>query len=557
MKNKIIFFVPILLILLFWSDTLLHFSTRIHDWLDGTFIIWTMQNNIMHFKALAWNKIYETNAMYPFPLSLSFTDHLYIPSLFGTVISFFSSNPFLQFNIITVGNHILLYISFYILAKRFSDNPWVRTLSAFYFSFGPYFILQMGHLQMVFVWPLIISLYFLLDPEKKTKSFIYGGICLGVEFLTGTYLGIIGLTIICLFFSAEFIQKRFEIKKILLFFVSFFVIAGVSIYGYLLVNSRYHPVREQGQYVNYSAHITDYVFPAQQSVLYSFIGFWTNLNRHMSSERAAFIGFFPIILFVTWALNRKKKIPFLHKYKLPTVWISLMIGIGFIFSLGPRFNWNGAYLVKPLPYLILLKLFPPIGILRAVARWYFMVYLAVSIGIVYLLHFVYEIAPKNKKTLIMILFSLFVVLEFYQKPVQTIARDYKRLSDLFLQSQCDKDNGPILEYPFEYRAEDRTVEKYLAAKTNTLMYSTLHTCPMLSGFSSFEPPLFLTWEKSFDENGIGKEQMDILKQNKFKYIRINIPFLMRKEKTNLQSLFHVSGLTELYKDKESIIYEIK
>jgi glycosyltransferase involved in cell wall biosynthesis len=546
-------FVPLLLIFVFWSDVIKHLSTRIHDWMDGTFMIWTLQNNIAHFRSLTLDKLYETNAMYPYPHSLSMTDHFYFPSLIATVISFFSSNYFLQFNLLTIGNHILLYLSFYLLAGRFTKNSWSKTIAAFYFSFGPYFMLQMGHLQMVFMWPLILSLYYLLDEKKNNSSVLKSGLWLGAQFLTSTYLGVMGLVMVCIFYTTSwyFSQKKTDdLLKFGFFFASFLLIAGVSIYGYFQVNSLYHPVRDQGQYVSYAAHVTDYLFPAQKSLLYSLFTSWTTMNGHMSSEKAAFIGIVPLIVIAGWWVS-------INKHKKIFIWISVLAIIGFIFSLGPRFNWNGEYKVFPLPYLVMLKAFPPLGIIRATARWFIFIHFAVSMGFIMSLSQLESFVSPKKRNIIMLAIFSAAIIEFYPMPVRTVDKGYMRPSDTFLIKQCLKDNGPILEYPLEYRADDYTVEKYLAAKTNTLMYSTLHTCPTLSGFSSYEPPQFLNWQNELDNEGLGDKQIKLLKNNKFKYIRVSFDSLRKNEQQNIGIVIQSEKLKKIYFDKESIIYAIQ
>jgi len=422
---------------------------------------------------------------------------------------------------------------------------------------------------MVFIWPMILSFYYLLDEKKSIKSTLQSGMWMGIQFLTGTYLGVMGLGMSVLYYVSSFCFDKNRdtlLKRFGVFFVSFFVVAGISIYGYFLVNTLYHPVREQGQYVSYAAHITDYLFPINRSFFYGLLSSWSDLNKHGSSERAAFVGLLPLLVVGGWifrALFNKRNVNIRLDSRLRgndktvMIWLISLIIIGFVFSLGPRFNWNGEYKVFPLPYLVLLKIFPPLSIIRATARWYVLVHISVSIALVFLLSRIESTFPVKKRGEIMFLIFLFAFLEFYSPGVQTIEKGYKRSSDLFLQQQCKSDNGPILEYPFEYRAEDRTVATYLATKTNLLMYSTLHTCPTLSGFSSFEPPLFLKWQADFDTNGLGENQMQILKDNKFKYVRISINSLTQNEKKDKTLYIHTNKLMEIYRDKESIIYIIK
>lgn len=573
----------IILILFFWKETILHIGTQSHDWYDGSFIIWSIQTNIHHFKNFQFDKLFETNAMYPFTQSLSFTDHLFIPSLIALFISFFSTNPILQFNVLWILNHIAVFLTFYLFAGRFSKNHWTRIITAFYTSFSPYFFLQFGHLQMVFLWPLFLCLYFLFDPLKKLKSKILSGVFLGIQFLTGTYLGILGLTIVGLYYISQVIllccsrdkqQKRSQIvvsrlrgknsileilKEFSIIFISFLIISSPSVYGYLLVQQTYHPQRLQSEFVTYSAHITDYLFPLapRLTFLNQKLSFWTNLNKHYLGEHAAFVGIVPLIVFSGWLLAIRK-----NKNKYPIIdsslkiWLLLLLGVGFVFSLGPRFNWNGTYLVTPLPYWLVMKLFPPIAIMRAVARWYFLVVFATSFIMLFGIDFLL-FRYKNLSSIIVGVLLILLFLEFYPSPIQTTSRYWKTDSYLFLQKLCQTKPGPILEYPIEYRPDDFNYVKNLQYKTNILMSSILHSCPFLSGFSSFEPPLFLKWRDQFDMAGFDKKTIDILQEQKFKYVKVNLTALSGKEQQNPSLYMHTKDMIVIYRDKETIIYQIK
>jgi hypothetical protein len=283
---------------------------------------------------------------------------------------------------------------------------------------------------------------------------------------------------------------------------------------------------------------------------------WTQLNGHSAGESAAFIGFLPLIILTLWLFKIKKHRKVIMKWSHISLWIGGLAIVGFVFSLGPRFNWNGIYKVTPLPYLVLLKLFPPLGIIRATARWYVFVHFATSIAMVILLNQLSKLFSSARLGGIFPAFFLFAVFELYPPRVQTMAKKYIRASDQFLQVQCKRDNGPILEYPFEYRAADFTVSLFLAAKTNTLMYSTIHTCLTLSGFSSYEPPLFQQWQKDFDTNGVGEKELQILKQNHFKYVRVTLHSLTANEIVNSALYLHTNKLKKIYSDNDVMIYKI-
>jgi hypothetical protein len=165
-----LFFVPVLLILFYWKNILLNLSTHLYSLLDVPFVIWVLQNNIRHFANLDFGILYETNAMYPFPLSLSFTEHMFFPSAINLVISWCTRSPVVQFNLLAVFNHLMVYFCFYLLAGRFTKNRNVRIITSAFVSFSPYLIGQSSHSDG-FLLPFRTSLLmFFYEKDQYTSS---------------------------------------------------------------------------------------------------------------------------------------------------------------------------------------------------------------------------------------------------------------------------------------------------------------------------------------------------------------------------------------------------
>ena len=558
------FLVPIFLILFYWKETLLHLSTHLYSWLDGPFVIWVFQNNIRHFSQFDIVHLYETNAMYPFPYSLSFTEHMFFPTLFIWFFSFFTSNPLLQFNLFAVLNHLLIYFCFFLLAGRFTKNFSVKVIVSFFVAFSPYFIGQVGHLQMVIFWPLLMSLYYVAHPKRSNMHIVFAGVWLGIQFLSAVYLGMLGFGIVASYylFNIPKSDTARVVKEISLSMATFILVSLPSVIGYLLMQKMYKPVYEQSQYVTYSAHISDYflIFVNNSFVnIYFFRPLIGILNHHKSGEMASFVGIVPILVVSGWWLAESRaKFKKILKYRSQLLWLVFLIVIGFVFSLGPRMNWNGTYLVTPLPYWFVLKFVPLIGVMRAVARYYFLIIFALSILLLYSLDSIYSGIrnPLWKKLFLPITFLLFVI-EIYPAPLQTSSRQWISPSYLFLQKACQNNSGAVFMYPFEYRDRAKNIGKYLSIKTNALLSSTLYACPTLSGFSSFEPLLYKQWQEDFDTNGIGESQLKILKAHNFRYVRINREALNDVERMNPKIVIKTNGLVEIYSDAETIIYAIK
>ncbi|PIY69221.1 hypothetical protein COY90_01675 [Candidatus Roizmanbacteria bacterium CG_4_10_14_0_8_um_filter_39_9] len=564
-KKIILFCIPILLILFYWKSTILHISTHLYSPLDVPFVIWILQNNIKHFSNVDFGLLYETNAMYPFPLSLSFTEHLFFPSFINWIISWFNSNPITQFNVLAILNHLLLYISFYFLAGRFTKNSSIKSILAFFVSFSPYTMSQTSHIQMIFFWPFLLSMYFLMHPKRNIYHAGIAGVLLGLQFLSSVYGGMMGFGTIALYYLCNIPKKKIsEIGvEIGLFVGTFLIVSYPSISGYLAMQQMYRPVYEQSQYVTYSAHASDYFLVfinnsfINNSILRPLIG---TFNGHTRGELAGFVGIVPLVV-CSWYLvvGRKKDKIFIQNKSL-FIWLGLLILIGFVCSIGPRLNWNGKYLVTPLPYWFVMKYVPFVGAMRAVARYYFLIIFAISVFMVYALD---AIQRGIRSSLIRLAFlpviGLLLFLEFYPTPLSATEYKWKTKSFDALSAICEKDPGPMLEYPFQYRAKNYDVGKELAYKTLNLFVSTQHNCEILSGFSAYEPVKYIEYMHFFQDHEFNWNQEILLNKLSFKYIKFNLGEMNDGERVQITKFVHSPSqyVRVLYEDKETIIVRLR
>ena len=217
MRKIIIFSISIFLILFYWKETIFRITANLYNWNDVPFVIWVIQNNIRHFANLDLNLLYETNAMYPFPLSLSFTEHMFFPAYLNFIISWFVKGQIAQFNILLIVNHILIYAASFLLAGRFSNSAWIRAIFGFFMAFSPYVFSQIGHFQMLFFWPLILSFYLFFSAKKEIIQQVLIGFLLGLQFLSSVYLGIMGLCMYVLYFVVQGLvrHRRMELGAML------------------------------------------------------------------------------------------------------------------------------------------------------------------------------------------------------------------------------------------------------------------------------------------------------------------------------------------------------
>lgn len=238
--------------------------------------------------------------MYPFKYSLSFAEHFFFSSFVVFIISYFIKNPITQYNILILLNHSLIFICSYLLLGIFTKKSLIKLIGSFYLSFSPYFFTQLGHIQMIFFWPYLLTFYFLLKffEEKQNKYLILSGIVAGLQFLSCVYLGIFLFLSFNLFlFFKLIVNKNHDLVKnfIILNFL-FFIISSPSIIGYFKLYQEYRPNRDVREFIVYSAHVTDYLFPLrnQDSALYRIALFKKikNFNNHIMGEKRLLLVFF-------------------------------------------------------------------------------------------------------------------------------------------------------------------------------------------------------------------------------------------------------------------------
>lgn len=565
----------ILLILNSWRNILFNVNTHLPGWYDELFIIWIYQNNINHFSNFDFSNIYETNAIYPFKYTLSFAEHMYFPSLLVWIISILTKNVIAQYNILLVLNHILIFFASVLFFRKILKSNFAALIATFYFSFSPYFFVKVGHFQMIFLWPMLISLYFLTSFfEKGNKKILaLSGIFAGIEFLSSVYLGIMNLVIIFFWFAVEILYKKFVFKnlfkQILIIFTAFFITSSISLAGYFLVNKEYNIKRDYGEYVTYSANLSDYFFPArrQLSLVYSSPAFQKikSFNHHQIGEFAAFVGFLPLgfAVYKLWPRIKKSSDNLAIDFSLTKIasLSIILILTGFILSLGPRLFVNGLYTEIPLPYDLILKVFTPIGIIRAVARWHYLVIFGFTLllGLGYL-KFEQRVAKTSEiKKMILLLSILFLAfVEFYSlTPFPSSYRNWQADSSYtFLRNEVCKNNTTLLEYPFHYRNLDGDIVKDVNYMAQILLNSTQHSCKILSGYYGYEPPKYLEIRDEFN-NGFDEGDIKIIRDLNIDYLKFNKYAITSQEFKKIEQERLLENFQKIYDQNEVLIFKVK
>lgn len=492
MKKHLVFFILFLALFSFIFRSLLaHFSTHLLDTRDYPYVVWVMYQSIDKIVHLNFSHFFETNAFYPHPYSLLYSDILLPQAIIATPFSLFISNPILVFNMTFVVTFILNYIASLLFWKTLFKKDHLAFLGAVFTVFSPYFQLQLSHFQLLTIWPFFFSLFFLFrtQDKKNTRDLIISGVFLAVQFLASVYLAVFLLFGIILFFILSALYRRKplgELKKAVLLIGVFVVIDAVFIKAYLDMKQYYHIVRDIREYINYSAHLSDYLFTTHRDSFFyrlQIFSKWNGFDKHFTG------GLFPGFLFSALALigvitfHRIKKNWFTSFEVSKSNVYFLLLGIaGFLFSLGPRISFNGQYAHLPAPYWIFIKFVPLFDAVRATARWYFLLYIAFIFFSLKALDGI-----KRYRAVLPVLFLVIFLIEYVPLGVRAEEEKYMNNEYLVLKEQCVQGRKVLLEVPVQHFDVTGGIVEGLSYITQVEFSSVYHRCYLINGYSGYDP----------------------------------------------------------------------
>lgn len=524
-----------LLVLLFVFRNLFlnGFSESLMSWGDYPYIIWVINQNIGHFKNFDFVNIFQSNIFYPYKNTLLLSDLLLPQSIIYLIVSFLGLTQIANFNILLLITLLLNYSALFLFWKIFFKDNFLSFLGSTFFVFSPFFIEQLGHFQMMSYWPMFFSLYFLIKDKSffKIKNVFIAGFFLAIQFLSSVYLAIFLCFVSGIWFLFSFNKKNIKntLLSFLIYFLTFVIIDGFFIKGYFETKNIYKIVRPINEYILYSAHVTDYLFPNTSSLIYqhTLIKKWNSFNYHINGEKAVFPGFLFLALFLFGLFNFTKikndrSISFVLTKE--RIFFLLLMIMGFIFSLGPRLSVNGVYAHIPLPSYILLKFLPMFNTIRASARWSFLVYL----GMIYFCLMVIK-AIKNKKNLGLIsLLILFFLIEYIPINLKSSKSKFALVQSSFLKENCTE-NDILMQIPYSHLFGVKGgIGNGLQYITKIEYNSIFYKCRLVNGYSGYDIPETIEFFQKVDQLVVNNKYNDfynLIKSRNIKYLQLNPEYL--------------------------------
>jgi len=566
-KSYFIFFSAFLMLIFFiFRSLLLNINSHLLDWLDYPLIVWIIFQNAAHLKSLQFDGIFNSNIFYPFEGSMLFSDLLLPQSLLALPLGLLTNNVILVFNVLFFLTLILNVISLTLFWKRFISNIYILFFAVLVTAFSPYFFLNVGHFQMISFWPMFFGMSFLFDKNFSYKKISITAVFCTLQLLTSVYLSVFMLFASGLWFI---LKSLYQIKnrqvllvlimKFVFFCFVFIILSSGFIYKYLQVKNAYGIIRPYGEYVLYSAHITDYVFDTNYHSLLSSvfpISKWDQYNLHTIGEAAGFPGIIllGLSIFGLFIYGVKKDRFTMTSYLgFNQIYFFILSVSGFIFSLGPRLNVNGFYTALPLPYILFLKLIPLFEPIRANARWSFFLYFGLTYFAVMALQ---KLEKRTRFKLIVVVICVLYIAELVPLNKLTEQKNYYPEVYNLVSTKCLNSKGVLLEYPLTQDSKEANIINNLTYKTQMMLASLHHNCKLVNGYTGYTPKDYERYENSIYTavtEGNNKLFNDLLKQRNVTLFKLNKDYLFSEKVKNIERFLIAKNFVILLDNDQYII----
>lgn len=399
---------------------------------------------------------------------------------FNTLISIplmpIVGNPVHLYNLLVYSTFILAGYGNFLLVRHITKNYYAAIIAGIIFSFGIYHIVESwGHLAQSTVQFIPFTVLFLIKSAESNnvKNPIIGGAFLFLTLISAYYLAFFTLFFLVSFLLYLVIKKQnFQtFLRIGLLFTICAIFTSIIYYGnYAAIHGSVFPGGrgDVGDYVFYSADITNYFIPTQFHFISQFFNFPTN-NQ---SGGYYFLGYTVLFLMLLGLIKKKSE--------TKKLWIISGLILGLV-SLGPMLKFNGHNTGIVLPYYFLYDL-PIFNFFRTISISTVYVTFSVSILAAFGIDILSKSFAKKKKIkfLIMIMLTFLIVIESLTITVQPTTLE---ASKIYADIASNSAKTAVLETPMGMAYQPIGLGKY-GSNTFYLYYQTIHQKPIYSGFEA-------------------------------------------------------------------------
>ena len=164
---------------------------HVSDPYDPVFSAWRLAA-LAHQFVTDPRHLWNGNIFYPLPLTLTYSDSLFLQGLLGAPFIWSGIDPLLVANAMMVISYPLRGLAFFVLAWRLTDDPQVALIAALLGAWSPFYPQHYSQLEMqwtMFV-PLVVLLVLRVLATPRWKTGLFLGAAFGAQALSCMYVAV-------------------------------------------------------------------------------------------------------------------------------------------------------------------------------------------------------------------------------------------------------------------------------------------------------------------------------------------------------------------------------
>jgi len=436
------------------------------DSLVHTFLLWWTHHSVYELHS---NPLYMTNLFYPNSEPMTFVGiPFYQGILVGPIHTILGLN--FTYNFIVISSFVFGGYGAYLLCNHFTKNRFASLIGGVIFTFAPYHLSHLEHLNLVPLQgiPFFILFLFYMKENDKKFSFLYGGIALAFASFFGDlhYLLFLGIftIIFVIYFSIfnwrEIVNKSFISRLIACFII--LIVLGAPLFINILenTNTEFHHPSDTSWW--YSADLIGFFIPPENNQIFknSVDGIYDELPN-INSQKEVYVGSLVLSIVIFSLIKFRKENRF---------WYIIALVFGLL-SLGPLLKAAGqqiSFFDDYMPFTIISQLMSPIATFRTPVRFYIIAVVAMSvISAITLGHILDKIKKNQWKVLIVSLLILIILVEYNSLPVP-FYEDPK--NDFYEKIGNEKEEFTVLDLG------------WYAIYSDAAYFATIHEKPLMAGW---------------------------------------------------------------------------
>jgi hypothetical protein len=357
-----------------------------------------LQAWVAHSLASDPRHLFDTNIFYPAKNTLALSENMLgNQPIFGPVYAA-TRNPILAANCVILVSFWFCALSMYLLVRYLTGSPWPAAIAGFVFAFAPVRLSQMGHMQLLSMEWMPLSVFFLYRFLLRKNAASLVAFCgfVMLQILCSLYLGYIEMVILVSFLLGVLLTAPCLLNRKAILGFSLGAIAVGMVLSPVMVP--YLRLQHGGVLLPQFDVLNTIAASANPIASYLNAGFgphhiYARLlagfhSRNFNWEKDLFPGFLPILLSIvaiagcflpqrslTCAKGPPNDGPSNKLRSAPNLWRTAIAGsaltvvISYVLSLGPYLRIHDQPSNIRMPYFWVSKLIPGMGVFRVPARF--------------------------------------------------------------------------------------------------------------------------------------------------------------------------------------------